>query len=86
MCMASYYDEVDKILQAHYDLRRARKALEASSEMLNVRGTKLIKAKVQLPKDWHDDRPSGWSETDENAGRSTSQIQAGIRIEKEEPR
>jgi len=34
-------------------------------------------------KDLHDDRPSSFYESDENAGRSVSQIQSGERIPKD---
>lgn len=81
--MASYYDEVDRILEAHRAAKAARKAVKPGDEKLNILGTRLLKPKPVAPKDWHDDRCCNWHETDDNAGRSSAQIQSGDQIPKE---
>ena len=61
MCFPDH-DEINALLRAADDLKTATAALEASYQLLA--GVPLITAKVQLPQDFHDDRPMFYDEDD----------------------
>lgn len=65
-------DEINAILKAEADLKAAREVLvKAEATLASI---PKITAPIQLPKDWHDDRPAGWTEDDRNSGCAPSQI------------